>query len=124
MLGQPGHKTRPHALFPPSVPGMGAWMTSQLNVALIGKLRGSLKCLYYLFDILSMGDCTRKHWQTSGRLVQELNACTVALDLQDALYIVQPSADDVESSIIIFILVRYILKVYAGISLRCQGYSV
>ena len=27
------------------------------------------------FDMLSMGVCTR-FWQTSGRLVQELNVCT------------------------------------------------
>ena len=29
------------------------------------------------FDMLSMGFCTTRHWQTSGRLVQELNMCTV-----------------------------------------------
>ena len=28
-------------------------------------------------DMLSMGVCTTRHWQTSGRLVQELNVCTV-----------------------------------------------
>ena len=27
--------------------------------------------------ISSMGVCTTRHWQTSGRLVQELNNCTV-----------------------------------------------
>ena len=30
------------------------------------------------FDMLSMGVCTTRHWQTSGRLVQELNVCTVS----------------------------------------------
>ena len=35
-------------------------------------------CLVYSFDMLSMGDCTTsRHWPTSGRLVQELNDCTV-----------------------------------------------
>ena len=29
------------------------------------------------FDVLSTGVCTTKHWQTSGRLVQELNVGTV-----------------------------------------------
>ena len=29
------------------------------------------------FRILSMRICTTSHWQTSGRLLQELNACTV-----------------------------------------------
>ena len=31
------------------------------------------------FDILSMGFYTTRHWQTSGRLVQELDVCTVVL---------------------------------------------
>ena len=31
------------------------------------------------FDMLFMGICTTRHWQTSGRLVQELNVCTVHL---------------------------------------------
>ena len=52
-------------------------MTFQLNVALIRKLGGPLKCLAIFFDTLSMGDCAIRHWQTSGRLMQELNACTV-----------------------------------------------
>ena len=29
------------------------------------------------FDMLSIGVCTTRHWPTSGRLVQELSACTV-----------------------------------------------
>ena len=48
-----------------------------LNVALIPKLLGSLMCLPHYFDMLCMGVCTTLHWQTSGPLVQELNACTV-----------------------------------------------
>ena len=32
-------------------------------------------------DILSMGVCSIRHWQTSGRLVQELNVCSVVLDV-------------------------------------------
>ena len=31
-------------------------------------------------DILFMDVCTTRHWQMSGRLVQELNVCTVAVD--------------------------------------------
>ena len=31
--------------------------------------------------MLSMGVCTTRQWQTSGRLVQELNVCTVPYDL-------------------------------------------
>ena len=52
-------------------------MTSKPKAALISKLRGSLMCLAYFFDMLSMWMCTNRHWQTSGRLVQELNVCTV-----------------------------------------------
>ena len=36
----PGHNTRPYARLPPSFLSMDAWITSQLNVALIRKLLG------------------------------------------------------------------------------------
>ena len=32
-----------------------------------------------VFDTSSMGVCTTGHWQMSGRLVQELNVCTVGV---------------------------------------------
>ena len=56
-----------------------ALMPPELKVALIRKLRGSLMCLVYCFDMLSMGVCTTTHWQTSGRLVQELNSVLFTL---------------------------------------------
>ena len=31
----------------------------------------------FLFDMIYMGVCTTRHWQMSGRLVQELNVCTL-----------------------------------------------
>ena len=34
---------------------------------------------WLIFDMFSMGVYTSWHWQTSGRLVQELNVCTVLL---------------------------------------------
>ena len=77
MRGQPGRYTRPHTRLPPSFQGMDAWMTSQLNEALIRKLRGPLMCLAYFIEMLSIGVCITRHWQVSGRLVQELYACTV-----------------------------------------------
>ena len=52
-------------------------MTSQLKVALICKLRGSLICLAYVFDILSMDVFTIRHRQTSRQVEQEINVCTV-----------------------------------------------
>ena len=54
-VGRQGQNTRPHARLPPSFIGMGAWMTSQLIVALIPKLRESLMCLACFFDMLFMG---------------------------------------------------------------------
>ena len=33
--------------------------------------------LGFFFDMLSMGFFTTRHYQTSGRLVQELDVCTV-----------------------------------------------
>ena len=75
----PGHNTRLHAPLPHSFLGMGALITSQVNVTLIRKLRGSLVCLAYFFNMLSMDVCTTRHWQTYGRLVQELNVCTVGV---------------------------------------------
>ena len=53
-------------------------MISQLNIALVRKQRGSLMCLAYFFEMLSMGVCTTRHWQMSDRLVQELNVSIVA----------------------------------------------
>ena len=38
-----------------------------------------LVCLAYFFDVLLMGACTNMHWQTCGRLVQELNICNVVI---------------------------------------------
>ena len=57
MPGQPGHNTHTDARLPPNFIGMDAWITSQLNV-----MHGFL---------------TTRHWQKSGRLVQEFNVCTV-----------------------------------------------
>ena len=73
MPGQPGHSTRLHAQFPPSFLDMDACTTSQLNVALVRKLL----CAWLIFDTLSISVCTTRHWQTSGKLVQEVNVCTV-----------------------------------------------
>ena len=73
MRGHPGYNTRPNARLPPSFLGMDVWITSQLNLSLIRKLRGSLIHLAYVSNIFSMGVYTTGHWKTSGRLVQELD---------------------------------------------------
>ena len=77
MCGQPRHNTRPYTRLPPSFLAMDAWTTFQLNVALISKLRGPLMCFANIFDMVSTVVCTTRHWETSGLLVQKLNACTV-----------------------------------------------
>ena len=71
--------------------GVDALMTPQLNVAVIRKVRGSLMCFAYYFDMLSMGVCTTSHWQTSGRLVQELNVYTVLAAAKSSLTILEKS---------------------------------
>ena len=58
-------------------PGHGCMNDLQPNVTLIRKLRGSLMCLSNFIEMLSMGVCTTRQWQTSGQLVQEFNVCTV-----------------------------------------------
>ena len=75
MPGYLGRNTRLHARLPSSFLGMDAWMTSKLNVALVRKQR-VIYMLELCFDISSMGVCTARHWQMSGRLVQEIKVCT------------------------------------------------
>ena len=82
MRGQPGHNTQPHVRLQPSFQGVDAWITSKLNEALACKSRESLMSLADIFDMPSMVVCTTRHWQTSGRLVQELNVCTVLSKVQ------------------------------------------
>ena len=65
MRGQSGHNTRPDTWLPPIFLGLNAWMTSQLNITLARKLRGSLVCLACFFDELAMGVFTTRHWKTS-----------------------------------------------------------
>ena len=77
MRGQSGHNTRPDDRLPPIFLGVDAWMTSQLNVDLARKLCVSLMCLACILDVLGMGVFTTRQWKKSGRLVQELNVCTV-----------------------------------------------
>ena len=61
MRGQPGHNSRPHIQLLLCYLGMDAWMTSQLNVALIRNARGPLVSLTQFFDMLSMDVCTTRH---------------------------------------------------------------
>ena len=75
MREHQGHRTRPHTRLPLI---SRAWMRPQdyHNRTLIRPLRGVID-VHGFFNMLSIGVCTTRHWQMSGRLVQELNACTV-----------------------------------------------
>ena len=55
MRGQPEHNAQPHARLQLSFQGIDAWITSELNEALVCKLRVSLMSLADIFDIPSMG---------------------------------------------------------------------
>ena len=85
----------------PSCLGMDAWMTSQLKVAFIRKLRGSLMWLDYFFDTLSLGVCITRHWQTSGRLVQELNACRYCEIFKGMCHFVQ-----ITSALLVWVIIK------------------
>ena len=52
-------------------------MTTQLIIALIRKLHGSLMCLSYF--VFSSGVSATMYWQMSVRPVQELYVCTVSV---------------------------------------------
>ena len=74
MPGQPGHNTIAHARLTSSFQGMDAWMFSEPSDLQATWVIGVLGLF---FDMLSLGASTTRHWQTSGRLVQELDVCTV-----------------------------------------------
>ena len=77
MHGQPGHIKRADARLQPSYLDMEAWMTSQLNIALISKLRGSLMCLAFFLHVIQ--GCLYNQAMADVQLkVQDLNVCTVA----------------------------------------------
>ena len=83
-----------HNRTPDCHPVSWAWMTSQLNIALIHKWQGSLVGLA-CFDMFSMSVCTTRQWQTSGRLlVQELNVFTVGYEKKDSFYLLLASLMD------------------------------
>ena len=89
MSGRPGQNTQLHARLSSSFMGKDAWMTTQLKVAFIHKVRGSSICLahfiHVISDMLSTGVRTTRQSQTSGRLVQEVNGCTVVVEMEKTL---------------------------------------
>ena len=74
MRGQSGHNTRPRVQLPPSYLGMDDLTTERCSDS---QPTWAIDVLSLFFDMLSMGVCTNRYWQTSGVLVQELNVCAV-----------------------------------------------
>ena len=74
MCGRSGHNTRPHTRLPSSF-----LVTDNLKTECSFGLQAT--CVIgvpgLFFDMLFMSACTTRYWQTSGRLVQVLNECTV-----------------------------------------------
>ena len=72
-------------------------MTSQLNTWVIDVFG-------LFFDMLSMGDFTTRLWQTTGRLVQELDVCTVlSFSTYDNFVKMAENGNDVQSQIMIIL---------------------
>ena len=77
MRGQPDQNTRLHARLPPSFQGMNHVDDLKTERSLDVPAMWVIDVLVLFFDMLFMGVCTTRHWQTSGRLVKKLNVCTV-----------------------------------------------
>ena len=77
MRGQPGHKNdrTPNCH---QFPGRGGMEDLATESSFDWQATGIIAMLGLFLDMLSMVVCTTRHWQTSGRLVQELNICTVS----------------------------------------------
>ena len=73
MRGQSWHNTQPHSRLPLSCLCMDDLTTERIFDS---QSTWVIDVLGY-FLTLSMGVCITRHWQTSGRLVQELNVSTV-----------------------------------------------
>ena len=72
----PWHNTRLHALVPPRFLGMDD-LTIEHSIDL--QATWIIGVLGICFDLLFLSVCTTKLWQTSGRMVQELNVCTAGV---------------------------------------------
>ena len=76
MPGQPGHYARPHPRLQSRFLGKDARVTSTEH-SFDWQASWIIVVLGLFYDMSSMNVCTIRHWQTSSRLVQELNVCTV-----------------------------------------------
>ena len=65
-------------------PGCLGELTTKCSFDLQASFLFVIGVLGWFFDMSSVSVCKTRHWHTSGRLVQELNACIV--DVCDNLY--------------------------------------
>ena len=73
MRGHPRHNTRPHFRLSHIFLGLDD-ISTERNFDSLATWIIDVLCF---FDMLSMGVCSTRHRETPGRLVQELNVCTV-----------------------------------------------
>ena len=79
MRGQPGQNTRLHARLPTSFQGMNHVDDLTTERSFDVPAMWVIDVLVLFFDMLFMGVCTTRQWQTTGRLVKKLNGCTVSV---------------------------------------------
>ena len=77
MRGNPVHNTRPHIRLP-LFPGHECIADLKTERSFSSQTTWVIYVFGLFFDMLPMGVCSTRHWQTSDRLVQELFICTVA----------------------------------------------
>ena len=70
----PGHNTQPHIQLPSSFLVMDDLTTER---GFDSQATWVIDVPGLFLDMLSMGVCATRRWKMSGRLVQELNSCTV-----------------------------------------------
>ena len=77
MHWAPWHDTRPHVRFPPSLLGMDDLITERSFDSQASLVIRVLSLFFTLFSDVYQ----TKYWLWSGRLVQELNVCTIKTHL-------------------------------------------
>ena len=84
-------------------------LTSQLNVALI---RVAIWVINVL-GVVSMGACTTRHWQTSSRLVQNLEVCTITGHLKMTDILKRTCLKyQIEKKVLKLSLLKYVLSLH------------
>ena len=78
MHGQPMGRIHGHTPFATQFPGHGCIYDLTTELSFDSQATWVIDVFGFLFDMIFISVCTTRDWQTSGRLVQNLNVCTVA----------------------------------------------